>query len=655
MNVLIWKSDVSQLRTPAPKPTIIYGQNGEMASKIAQSSIEGVSLEKIPDHTIQAVISTEDQNFYKHNGLNYFGIGRALFQNIASGEVVAGGSTITQQLAKNVFLTQDRTLSRKFREMTITKKIERSYSKDEILERYLNHIYYGEGAWGIQKASKTYFGKDVSELTLNESALLAGLIKAPSVLSPVKNMDQSIERRNLVLSLMVEEGYITEDEFKHAKNERVVLDRTDSKDTYKGNYPYYVDHVIDEAINKYDLTENEVLSGGLKIYTELNPTIQQSMEEVFKDDSMFPESQPDQMVQSGGVFINPSTGGVNALVGGRGEHTYRGFNRATQLIRQPGSTMKPLAVYTPALEQGYDIFDPLKDQPINIDGYQPQNYDHQYRGQTTMYEALIHSYNVPAVWLLNQMGVQYGIDALERFDIPLEEEDHHPGIALGGMTKGTSPLTMAQAYSTFPNNGQMVEAHSIVKIEDSNGEILGEWKDNATQVMEPETAQKITYMLKGVVEEGTGTGAQVNGFEVAGKTGTTEVPLSTGNRGKDHWFVGYTAGLTGAVWLGYDQTDEEHYLSSSSSKTATKVFAAILSKSTSQLKKKTLDLPLAAKLDKDKDKKEERKKEEEEKAEKSKKKERKKQKEDKKKKDKKKKRDEKDKKKEKAEDKKHKD
>ena len=206
---------------------------------------------------------------------------------------------------------------------------------------------------------------------------------------------------------------------------------------------------MDEAIKKYHLTENEILSGGLQIYTELNPTIQKAVEDAYQDDNLFPESQSDQLIQSGAIFINPSTGGINALVGGRGEHTFRGFNHATQLQRQPGSTMKPLAAYTPALEQGYDTFDLLEDQPINIDGYQPQNYDRQFHGQVTMYDAVIHSYNVPPVWILNKIGLQYGVDAVERFGIPLEEKDHNLGLALGGMNKGTSPYKWRKHFLLF--------------------------------------------------------------------------------------------------------------------------------------------------------------------------------------------------------------
>ncbi|WP_368659538.1 transglycosylase domain-containing protein [Metabacillus halosaccharovorans] len=595
INILIWTSDVSKLEKPAPQPTIIYDQDGEIASKLSNSSIEGVSLEDISEDMIHAVIATEDQRFYHHRGVNYFAITKAFVTNLFKGDVVAGGSTITQQLAKNVFLSHERTYTRKMKELILTKKIERSYTKDEILERYLNQIYFGEGAWGIQRAAQTYFGKNASDLTLSESAMLAGLIKAPSSLSPIKHFDQSVKRRNIVLTLMEKEGFITEEELKSAKADQIVLDRRKTEDEYEGNYPYYIDYLIEEAIKKYDLTENEILSGGLHIYTELNPVIQTAAEEVYNSDSLFPESSSDQLIQSGSVFIHPSTGGIQALVGGRGEHTFRGFNHASQLIRQPGSTMKPLAVYTPALEQGYEPFDLLSDQPLTFEGgYQPKNSDHQYRGQTTLFDAVIHSYNIPAVWLLNEIGLEKGIQAVERFGIPLVKEDHSLPLALGGMSKGTSPLLMAQAFATFPNDGVMIEAHSIQKIEDANGEIIAEWQSKATRVTEPEVAQKITYLLNGVVEKGTGKNAKISGIDVAGKTGTTQLPFEINGGSNDHWFVGYTPELVGAVWLGYDKTDEQHYLLSSSSQTATFLFKEIISASKSEMTETSFDLSLIA-------------------------------------------------------------
>lgn len=590
--IAVLASDVSKLEDPAPQPTVIYDQDGKIASTIAASDIKGVGLEEIPEDVIHAVIATEDQRFYKHNGINYVGIARAFIENVKSGEVVAGGSTITQQLAKNVFLTHDRTYIRKLKELVLTKKIERTYSKDEIIVRYLNQIYFGEGAWGIQRAAETYFGKNAKDLTLSESAILAGLIKAPSVLSPVKNFEKSIERRNIVLSLMQKEGYITQSEVVQAKAQKIVLKSKKTTDEYDGKYAHYVDHIIEEASEEYGLTANEILAGGYSIYTELNPTVQEATEKVYANNRMFPNSPSDQLVQSSAVFVNPSTGGIQALVGGRGEHTFGQFNRATQLKRQPGSSMKPLAVYTPALENGYDVFDELQDKPLNISGYTPLNYDKRFRGEVSMYNAVIQSYNVPAVWLLQKIGLEKGLDAVRSFGIPLEKEDENPAIALGGMHEGTSPLKMAQAFAAFANNGVMVEAHAIKEITNGDGETIGKWKKKSKKIMDAITAQKITYMLKGVVQEGTGKKAAITGRDIAGKTGTTQLPIQGRDGAKDHWFVGYTPEIVGAVWLGYDKTDASHYLSSSSGSTSAVIFKEIIAKSQSVLPDKTFDLSL---------------------------------------------------------------
>lgn len=376
---------------------------------------------------------------------------------------------------------------------------------------------------------------------------------------------------------MKEQGYIDEQTFLHARQEKIIIQK-EKEDPYKGKYPYYVDHLIQEAIERYHLTQKEVLSGGLHIYTELNPRMQEALETVYQNDALFPKGTDDQLVQSGAVLLDPKTGGIKALIGGRGEHVFRGFNRATQLKRQPGSAMKPLAVYTPALEQGYHIFDELKDEPMEFDGYRPENYDHTYRGSVTMYEAVIHSLNVPAVWLLDQIGLEKGIDALQRFGIPLEKEDHYLGIALGGMKQGVSPLQMAEAYSAFPNNGVRKEAHIITKIVDQNGNEMAKWEPHDVRVTSKEVAQKITFMLEGVVKEGTGKLARIPGRALAGKTGSTQFPLDGVNGVKDQWMVGYTPQLVGAVWLGYDHTDERHYLQTTSSQTVAAIFREIMEK-----------------------------------------------------------------------------
>ena len=591
MNLFITFSDVSKLEEPAPRSTVIYDPNGEVISTVSNSKIEGVTIDQIPDTLVEAVISVEDQRFYKHHGINYLRMVRALVENAFKGKIVSGGSTITQQLAKNTFLTQERTYSRKFKEMILAKKIERVYSKEEIMERYLNQIYFGDGAWGVQRAAQTYFGKDVSELTLSESATIAGIIKAPSHLSPTKNMEKSVKRRNLVLSLMLREQYIRQEEYDEAIKQNLVLSESTVPHDDE-NYPYYIDRVVDEAVNTYKLSRDEVLSGGLHITTEINPIVQNALEDVYADDRYFPESTPDQLLQSASVFVNPKTGGILALVGGRGEYTQGRFNNATDLIRQPGSALKPLAVYTPALENGYRMSDLLVDEPIDMDGYSPKNIDQQYRGEVTMYEALTQSYNIPPVWLLDQIGIQEGVNAVERFGISLTKNDRALGLALGGLDKGTSPLRMAQAFSAFANDGVMEEAHAIREIKDSKGKVLGKWQGESMQVTEAEVAEQMTHMLQGAVEEGTAKKAQISGIDVAGKTGTTQLPFEGVDGSKDHWFVGYTPDIAGAVWLGYDQTDADHYLTSTSSFTAPPIFAQVVSQSASELSTKNFDLSL---------------------------------------------------------------
>ncbi|MFC4076876.1 transglycosylase domain-containing protein [Salinithrix halophila] len=575
-NILIQIQDVSALDRAVPQPTLIYDREGRIASKISASKVEGLRLQEVPLHMIQAVISVEDQRFYRHSGVDYVGTTRAALSNLWAGGTVQGGSTLTQQLAKNVFLTHERTYKRKVKEVLLAKKIERTYSKDEIMEMYLNTVYFGEGAWGLKKAARTYFGKEVKDLTPGESAMLAGLIKAPSSLSPVKHFNRAMERQSIVLKLMKEQGFLSDEEVEKAKKENIVLEGQET-DEYRGRYPSYVDAIIQEAIQRYGLTEKEVLNGGLRIYTELDPTMQRAAETVYRKDALFPDGGGERKVQSGSVLIDPKTGGLRALVGGRGEHVFRGFNHATQLKRQPGSSMKPLSVYAPAIASGYGIDTHLQDKPTQFNGgYAPKNYDGNYRGEVTMYEALIESKNVPAVWLLEQIGVEKGYRFAKAAGIPLTDEDHRLSLALGGLTEGTSPLAMAQAYSAFPNDGLMVDAHAIRKVENVDGEPVAHWYKKTTRLMKPKTAQHITYLLQGAVREGTGKNAAIPGRPTAGKTGTTQLPDSDRKGSKDHWFVGYTPELVGAVWIGYDKTDAQHFLTSSSGQTAARVFRQMM-------------------------------------------------------------------------------
>lgn len=577
IRLMVAAQDVKQLDEPLPAATVLYDEDGGEAAVISLNDIEPVTYDMIPKHMIDAIIAVEDRRFYEHEGMDVWGIGRAVIRNVMAGQTVQGGSTITQQLAKNVFLSHERTWKRKWDEVLLAQKIEERYSKDEIITMYLNQIYFGEGSWGIKRAAEVYFGKPVQQLTTAESALLAGLVKAPSVLSPYKRPEKAIERRNLVLLLMKDQGLIDERQYATAFQESLALRESKTNRADSIQYPYYTDLVIREAVDRYGLTENDVLHGGLRIYTTLNPKMQRAAEQTFKNESLFPESMGDQLLQAGAVLIDPRDGGIKALVGGRGVQPFRGFNRAVQLKRQPGSTLKPIAVYTPALENGFQPSSRIIDEPVQFGTYEPKNVDNAFHGNVSLYEALIQSHNIPAVKLLNVIGVDQGIDAASRFGIPLTEKDRTLSLALGGTNTGVSPLQMAEAYGAFANDGIRMSSYSIIRIESADGTVLAErQEEKGTTVTSPEIARTMTAMLQGVVKDGSGTAAAIEGREVAGKTGTTQMPGVTGYGAMDNWFVGYTPQLVGSVWLGYDNPDSSHYLTTSS-KAAAVVFNELMS------------------------------------------------------------------------------
>ncbi|SDN11963.1 transglycosylase domain-containing protein [Bacillus sp. OK048] len=567
-------ADISSLKNELPQATVFYDIHSEVASKVSANKNEGVSISHVPESMKNAVIAIEDHRFYQHHGIDFIGITRALIRDIQAMGMVEGGSTITQQLTKNTLLTSQKTLKRKIDEVFLAMKIERQYSKQEILQMYLNQIYFGDGAWGIKQATRNYFGKEVKDLSIGESALLAGIIKAPSALNPYHHLEKATQRKNLVLAQMKMQGFLTTQEYEHAINEKIVLNNKGG-DPFRGKYPHYVDQVFEEAIEEYHLSQDELLTNGYQIYTELDPTMQHAMEKTFQNDALFPKGS-DQIVQSGGILVDPQTGGIRAIVGGRGEHTFRGYNRATGLKAQPGSTIKPLAVFTPALEAGWEITDMLMDEPMSFGEYEPSNYNHEYAGQVPMYEAMKESKNVSSVWLLNEIGIENGIDSTKRFGIPLVKGDRNLSLALGGLEHGVSPLIMAEAYSVFPNNGVRTKAHVIRKIVDADGNTVAEWKEKKDRVTTKEVTDQMTTMLLGVVEHGSGKSAQIAGREIAGKTGSTQVPIEGVTGVKDQWFVGYTPQLVGAVWVGYDKTDEKHYLKTTSSAGAAIVFREVM-------------------------------------------------------------------------------
>ncbi|RXJ04290.1 PBP1A family penicillin-binding protein [Anaerobacillus alkaliphilus] len=576
-----YEVDLSKLEEPLPRPTVIIDKNGEAASELSSARFTSVPLSRIPDELIHAIIAVEDQRFFDHSGVDIRGIARSAWRNFRAGSVVQGGSTITQQLAKNLFFTSDRTYTRKFNEIVTAYRIERNYSKQDILELYLNQIYFGEGTWGIQDAAKTYFGKDVQEISVAEAALLAALPKAPTHYSPFQNEQKAKERRDLVLYLLYEQNYIDKEEYEKAVNSGIVL-RDWELEGLRGKYPSYVDYVLEEAIHKYGFSEEYILTGGLHIFTQMDPVVQNAIEVAYVANELFPESTSEELVQSASVVIDPYTGGVRGLIGYRGQHVYRGFNRATQLKRQPGSAIKPLAVFAPALENGYRPSSMLLDERKNFNGYSPRNYNDRYLGRVSMYDALIHSINVPAVALLNDMGVGVGVDFLQRSSIPLVRDDRNLSLALGGFTEGVSPMDMAQAFSMFPNLGSMKKAHAITRITSSTGEILLEVVEEEVQVMSPENAYTMTQMLMGVVEEGTGKNATL-GRPTAGKTGTTQLPNTGSFEGvsgvKDAWFVGYSPELVTAVWVGYDKLDTSNLMQTAGGNHPAKIFQAIMTTS----------------------------------------------------------------------------
>jgi penicillin-binding protein 2A len=567
--------NVKSLKEGLNQPTVIYDQDGAVASNVVTNRTKGVMLGELPKHVGDAVVAIEDERFYEHRGFDMKGIARAFFSNLLSGRITGGGSTLTQQLTKNALLSPEKTYKRKIEELFLAVKIEKVYEKDEILQMYLNQVYFGSGSWGVGQAAKKYFNKEIGNISISEAATLAALLQAPSALDPYKHYDRALERRNVVLGKMKEHEMISSDEYMSAIDEKIHLN--DGGGSFiERQFPYYVDAVIDEAILQYGLTQEEILTRGYRIYTEMDQNLQTSLQKIYQQDSYFPRGKSGVIVQSGAVLLDPSSGGVLGLIGGRGESVFRGFNRATHLRAQPGSTIKPLAVYTPALEEGYTPTSMLVDEPTSFGNYQPENFSKKYQGEVTMYEAVEKSLNVPTVWLLNQIGLKKGIDAVKRFGIPVGKEDENLAIALGGMHHGISPLQLAEAFSVFPNNGNRLDGHLITKILGPTGDVIAERKAKSVKVTSKAVANEMTSMLLNVVESGTGKGTRISGMQIAGKTGTTQLPYQDINGTKDQWFVGYTPNLVGAIWLGYDNTNREHYLSNSSSENVVPIFHAVM-------------------------------------------------------------------------------
>lgn len=538
------KADLSKDILPPASSHIYDSAGNEIAIIHATENRVPVGIEQIPMNLQNAFVAIEDNRFYEHKGVDPRGLARAFYTNIVRGEIAEGGSTITQQLAKNAYLTQDRTYKRKIQEIFLALQLEKQYTKQEILELYLNQIYFGQGAYGVQAAAKTYFGKNVEDLNLTECAMLAGIPKSPNYYSPFNNINAAIERRNTVLDQMITYGYISHNEAVAAKSAEIVLAPPNVPEKHK-DAMYFIEYVTQLLVDRYGA--DAVYKEGLKVYTTIDLDIQRMAEQALL--TYLPEDYTDAngIVQPQGavVAIEPKTGYIRAMVGGRGTDQ---FNRATMAERQPGSAFKPF-VFVAGLENGYTADTVIEDSPINIDGWKPQNDSRRFSGNVTLRTVATFSMNVPTVKIAQALGMDKAIFyaqemGISTFVLTGDHNDNNLATALGGLTRGVTPLEIASAYGTFANSGLYIPHNAITKVLDRNGNIIYEAQLEGRQVIAPESAAELTSMLEDVISKGTGKSAAI-GRPAAGKTGTT-------SDYKDAWFVGYTPDLVASVWIGND-------------------------------------------------------------------------------------------------------
>ena len=565
-------TNVKDLQNALKATTIIYDKNGDQAGSLTGQKGTYVELDAISENLQHAVVATEDRSFYKNSGINY---GRFFLAILTLGRS-GGGSTITQQLAKNAYLSQDQTVERKAKEFFLALEINKKYSKKEILTMYLNNAYFGNGVWGIEDASKKYFGVSASQLSLDQSAVLAGMLKGPEIYNPLYSVENATNRRNTVLQNMVAAGYIDQ---ATADQSAAVDIHGQLVDAYEGKsedyrYPSYFDAVINEAVNEYGLTEEDIVKNGYRIYTELDQNYQASMQVIYDNTALFPVAEDGTRAESGSVALDPKTGGVRALVGRVGSDQnpgFRSYNYATQAARSPGSTIKPLVVYSPAVAEGWSTNKELDNSTTQYGSYEVNNYAGIQSSPTVpMYQALAESLNLPAVATANELGLSTVFEYGKKFGLNMDKVDKSLAVALGaGVT--TNPMQMAQAYGTFANGGVMNDAHLITKIENASGQVVKSHSQKSTRVLSGSTTDKMTNMMLGTFSNGTGVNAAPYGYTMAGKTGTTETSFNKDLSG-DQWVIGYTPDVVISQWLGFPTTDEGHYLTDSSAGTASEIF-----------------------------------------------------------------------------------
>jgi len=538
--------DISRLSIIEPtSPTVIIARDGTRLARLYDKYKVYVPITQIPPVLREAVVAVEDERFYTHRGVDARGIMRAALANYRHEAITQGASTITQQLARNLFLTNRQTLDRKIQEALLAMQIERYYSKDEILERYLNLVYFGAGAYGVQAASHAYFGKDVSRLTLPEAAMLAGLIAAPSLYSPYADLERARDRQRHALERMVAARYITQAEADAAAAEKLHLTGAPSNGIQSYRYPYFTTYVIAELVKDFGF--DAVYRGGLTVYTTLDPRLEDLAQRAVTAGVEQGRAEGYGMHQGALVAEDPRTGQILAMVGGVGFSPKSQFNRAWQARRQPGSSFKGY-VYSAAVDKGVPVSAVYQDAPVTYpagDGtdYRPQDDDHRYLGAISLRRAFELSRNIVAVRLANDIGIDTVVDYAHRMGIT---EDLEPDLSLALGTAVVSPLDMASGYSTVANHGIYTPPTAIRYVEDQYGLIaLDNRFPQRKAALAPGTSFIMTTMMEGVIQEGTGYPNAIIGRPAAGKTGTT-------SDFRDAWFVGFVPQLTAAVWVGND-------------------------------------------------------------------------------------------------------
>ncbi|SDH42269.1 penicillin-binding protein 1A [Alteribacillus bidgolensis] len=566
----------------------IYDQNGEEITRLqAGENRDLIDINELPEHAKSAFVAIEDVRYYDHFGIDIRRLFGALAANITGGFGAEGASTITQQVVKNAFLSTDKTITRKVQEQYLAIRLEQQYSKNQILEMYLNLIYFNQGAYGIGEASKIYFNKsDITELTIEDAALLAAIPRRPSYYDPTQNPDAAQDRRDRVIDLMAEHNFISDEDAQQAKSVSVE-EQLDFSPTEEGVvYDSFITQVQNELEEVDGITSSDIYSSGLKVHTTLDTNAQDFAEEVIQTNQHINNYPENDDFQVGFTLLDTQTGAIKAMVGNRqGQDVARGLNYAARSNAQPGSTIKPLLDYGPAIEHNeWSTYHQLEDAPHQYsNGQEITNYSGNYAGNVSMREALVRSLNIPAVKALQQTGLEEAGDFVRGLGIPMEEVNE--AAALGGVNEGVSSLDMAGAYAAFGNNGQYTEPYAVRKIEFPDGREIN-LEPESTSAMSDYTAYMITDMLKDVLTDSRGTGraANIPGLPVAGKTGTTnftdkehqQFNIPSGGD-PDVWFSGYTTQYTASVWTGFSGRRGENYLINDESDIAKEIFRLIMS------------------------------------------------------------------------------